>query len=65
MFDNLTEKLEGAFKNLKGDGKLTELNIAQSVKEIRLTSDLTKPFTENEYKSFTLDEICTITTKLR
>ena len=35
MFDNLSEKLEGAFKNLKGDGKLTELNIAQSVKEIR------------------------------
>ena len=35
MFENLSEKLEGAFKNLKGDGTLTELNIAQSVKEIR------------------------------
>ena len=35
MFDNLSERLEGAFKTLKGDGKLTELNIAQSVKEIR------------------------------
>ena len=35
MFDSLSEKLEGAFKNLKGEGKLTELNIAQSVKEIR------------------------------
>lgn len=35
MFDTLSEKLEGAFKSLKGDGKLTELNIAQSVKEIR------------------------------
>ncbi len=35
MFDNLSDKLEGAFKTLKGDGKLTEINIAQSVKEIR------------------------------
>ena len=35
MFDSLSEKLEGAFKNLKGDGKLTEINIAASIKEIR------------------------------
>ncbi len=35
MFDNLTEKLEGAFKTLTGDNKITELNIAASVKEIR------------------------------
>jgi len=35
MFENLSEKLEGAFKNLKGDAKLTEINIAKSVKEIR------------------------------
>jgi signal recognition particle subunit SRP54 len=35
MFDNLTGKLEQAFKNVKGEGKLTELNIAKSVKEIR------------------------------
>jgi len=35
MFENLSEKLEGAFKNLKGEGKLTEINIAQSIKEIR------------------------------
>jgi len=35
MFENLSEKLEGAFKSLRGDGKLTELNIANSVKEIR------------------------------
>ena len=35
MFENLSDKLEGAFKNLQGDGKLTEINIAQSVKEIR------------------------------
>lgn len=35
MFENLSEKLEGAFKSLRGDGKLTELNIANSIKEIR------------------------------
>ncbi|NNF33675.1 MAG: signal recognition particle protein [Saprospiraceae bacterium] len=35
MFDTLSEKLESAFKNLKGDTKLTEINIAQSIKEIR------------------------------
>lgn len=35
MFENLSDKLESAFKSLKGDGTLTELNIATSVKEIR------------------------------
>ena len=35
MFNNLSDNLEKAFKNLKGEGKLTEINIAQSVKEIR------------------------------
>ena len=35
MFDNLQDKLEGAFKTLSGDGKLTEINVAQSIKEIR------------------------------
>ena len=35
MFENLQDKLEGAFKNLKGQGKLTELNIAATIKDIR------------------------------
>ena len=35
MFDSLTDRLEGAFKTLTGDGKLTEINVAQSIKEIR------------------------------
>lgn len=35
MFQSLSDKLDGAFKTLKGDHKLTELNIAESVKEIR------------------------------
>ena len=35
MFDSLNERMESAFKNLKGEGKLTELNVATSIKEIR------------------------------
>ncbi len=35
MFDSLSSKLDQAFKGLSGDGKLTEINIAQSIKEIR------------------------------
>lgn len=35
MFDNLSAKLERAFKSLSGQGKITELNIAETVKEIR------------------------------
>ncbi|MBK8052448.1 MAG: signal recognition particle protein [Saprospiraceae bacterium] len=35
MFENLSEKLDFAFKSLKGEGKLTELNVANSIKEIR------------------------------
>lgn len=35
MFENLTERLESAFKQLKGEGRITELNIAATVKEIR------------------------------
>src|SRR5436190_7766271 len=35
MFNNLQDKLESAFKNLKGHARITELNIATTVKEIR------------------------------
>jgi signal recognition particle subunit SRP54 len=35
MFENLSERLEGAFKSLKGQGKISEINIATTVKEIR------------------------------
>lgn len=35
MFQSLSDKLEGVFKTLSGDSKLTELNIAASIKEIR------------------------------
>jgi len=35
MFENLQDRLEGAFKTLKGEGKISEINIASTVKEIR------------------------------
>jgi signal recognition particle subunit SRP54 len=35
MFENLSERLESAFKQIKGQGRITELNIASTVKEIR------------------------------
>ncbi len=35
MFDSLSEKLEKVFKNLRGQGKLTEDNVRESVKEVR------------------------------
>ncbi len=35
MFESLQDRLDGAFKNLKGQGRITELNIAATVKEIR------------------------------
>ncbi len=35
MFENLSNKLEKAFKTLKGQGRITEINIASTIKEIR------------------------------
>jgi signal recognition particle subunit SRP54 len=35
MFDNLSIKLEKAFQNLKGQGRITEINVATTAKEIR------------------------------
>ena len=37
MFENLSERLERAFKVLKGEGKITEINIAETLKEVRRT----------------------------
>ena len=54
MFDSLSEKLDGALRSLKGDAKLTEINIAQSIKEIRralvgadVNYKIAKEFTDN------------------
>lgn len=53
MFENLSDKLDRAFKLLKGEGKISEINVAETVKEIRkalLDADVSfkiaKSFTE-------------------
>ncbi|MBS1640194.1 MAG: signal recognition particle protein [Bacteroidetes bacterium] len=35
MFNNLSEKLESAFKNLKGEARINDLNVANTIKDIR------------------------------
>ena len=35
MFENLSDKLDRAFKILKGQGKITEINVAETIKEVR------------------------------
>ena len=35
MFENLSDRLERSFKILKGEGKITEINVAETLKEIR------------------------------
>lgn len=35
MFENLTERLERSFKLLKGEGKITEINVAETLKDVR------------------------------
>ncbi len=57
MFDNLTNKLERAFKVLKGQGSITEINVAETLKEVRkalLDADvnykIAKDFTDNVKK---------------
>lgn len=53
MFENLTEKFDRAFKVLKGEGQITEINVAETLKEVRralLDADVSyktaKDFTE-------------------
>ena len=36
MFDNLSDRLNRVFKNLKGQGKLTEKNINEGLREVRM-----------------------------
>ncbi len=54
MFNNLSDKLERSFKLLKGQGKITEINVAETLKEVRralLDADVNfktaKQFTED------------------
>ena len=45
MFEGLSDKLERSFKILKGHGHITEINVAETLKEVRkaLLSSLTNP----------------------
>ena len=46
MFDNLSERLERSFKILKGEGKITEINVAETLKDVRKALlDVTKSST--------------------
>src|SRR6476659_9524068 len=54
MFESLSDKLDSAFKNLKGQARITELNIAATLKEIRralvdadVNYKIAKEFTDN------------------
>ena len=54
MFENLSERLESAFKQLKGEGRINEINVATTVKEIRralvdadVNYKIAKEFTDN------------------
>ena len=53
-YENLSEKLDKAFSVLKGHGKITEINVAETLKEVRralLNADVSfkiaKEFTKN------------------
>ena len=35
MFDNLTERLERSFKLIKGEGRISEINVAETLKDVR------------------------------
>ncbi len=35
MFENLSERLERSFKILKGEGKITEINVAETMRDVR------------------------------
>lgn len=57
MFENLSDRLERSFKILKGEGKITEINVAETMKDVRralLDADVNykvaKAFTDNVKK---------------
>ena len=52
MFESLSEKLERAFRVLKGQGSISEINVAQTMKEIRKAL-LSADVDFNTAKSFT------------
>ena len=66
MFENLSERLERSFKMLKGQGRITEINVAETLKEVRralLDADvnfkIAKQFTEEVKEEALGQEILT------
>ena len=60
MFDNLTERLEGVFKKLRGHGRLTEANIEEAMREVRtalLEADVNLQVVKNFVASVTAKAI--------
>ena len=55
MFDNLSDKLQRVFKNLRGEGKLTPENMESALREIRVAlleaADVPLPFPAGRLKS--------------
>ena len=50
MFDNLTDRLNRALKNIRGQGRLTQENMAETLSEVYqalLEADLAFPFVKN------------------
>jgi Signal recognition particle GTPase len=54
MFEDLSSKLDQALQSLKGEGRINELNVAETVREIRralldadVNFDVAKSFTQN------------------
>ena len=53
MFNNLSDKLDKAFHILKGHGKITEVNVAETLKEVRralLDAGLARQALQNEWE---------------
>src|SRR4249919_3745468 len=66
MFESLSDKLESAFKSLKGQGRITELNIATTIKEIRralvdadVNFKIAKEFTDRVKEKATGEKVLT------
>lgn len=66
MFENLSERLEGAFKQLKGEGRISEINVATTIKEIRralvdadVNFKIAKEFTDKVKEKATGEKVLT------
>ncbi len=66
MFENLSERLDAAFKQLKGEGRINEINVAETIKDIRralveadVNYKIAKEFTDRVKKKALGSEVLT------